>query len=405
MKHLKQWSEVLSRLQRDFNNFTSNDIISKEIVYNFISVQVTDLMKSFADNTTNDLNLKDRRMIVRIEVSNVIAFAQMNAKHQYDEKHQFLFMKTSDHALVRSHSEYDILFNAMLDKKLNQQFVELFKILKRVDRLTYRLKLSNHWRIHLVLFVAQLKPVSENNFFNRSRSNHSKSIFVRDDTDKVKFYEIEEVVNKRLNDKRDTKYLIRWKEYDLEFDEWRNLSEMKNAMNLVREYKELMKQTNYLSSRLEITSISSVSTSSASKHQFFIKIILRKSFKSSVSLFLLKHLLLISWCKCDQESSYLSRQRLQCLLILSLFKHHRRNFSRSSLSWSSIRLLLDDHHDCYYLHLSYDYSNESVASLFWWEQNIMILLCYTSWCIMLCVCRLRKRFASGLALLVYSFRS
>ena len=278
MKHLKQWSKMLSRLQRDFNNSTSNDITFNEIAYDFISVQAIDLMKSFADD--DDLSLKNRRMIARAKIFDAIVFAQMNVKHQYDDKHQSLFMKADDQILIRLHRDYDIFFIAMLDKKLSQQFVELFKILKRIERLTYRLKLFDHWRIHLVLFVAQLKLVSKtSNLFNRSRSNHSKSVFVRDDIDKVKFYEVEEVVDKRLSDKRDTKYLIRWKEYDSEFDEWRNLLEMKNAMNLVREYEELMKQTSYLSGRLKTSS-----TSSVSNHTFFIKIISRKAFKSSTSI-------------------------------------------------------------------------------------------------------------------------
>ena len=133
---------MLSRLQRDFNNFASNDITLNEIAYDFISIQAIDLTKFFADD--DDLSLKNRRMIARTKISDAIAFAQMNAKHQYDDKHQSLFMKADDQTLIRLHRDYDILFIAMLDKKLSQQFVELFKILKRIERLTYRLKLFDH---------------------------------------------------------------------------------------------------------------------------------------------------------------------------------------------------------------------------------------------------------------------
>ena len=142
MKHLKQWSKMLSRLQRDFNNFISNDITFNEIAYDFISIQAIALMKSFADD--NDLSRKNRRMIARAKIFDAIVFAQMNIKHQYDDKHQSLFMKVDDQILIRLHRDSDILFIAVLDKKLSQQFVELFKTLKRIERLIYRLKLFDH---------------------------------------------------------------------------------------------------------------------------------------------------------------------------------------------------------------------------------------------------------------------
>ena len=118
MKHLKQWSEMLSRLQRDFNNSTSNDITFNEIAYDFISIQTIDLTKSFAKN--DDFNLKNHLMIARAKIFDVIIFAQMNVKHQYNDEYQSLFMKASDQTLIRLHRDYDILFIAMLDKKLSQ---------------------------------------------------------------------------------------------------------------------------------------------------------------------------------------------------------------------------------------------------------------------------------------------
>ena len=102
--------EILLSLQRSFNNLFSieNSILNK-IVYNFIFVQALNLIKSFAtfvveasnfrietfDFTIGTrksfaddaLTLKQRRLIVRIEVSNAIAFAQINAKYYYDSKH------------------------------------------------------------------------------------------------------------------------------------------------------------------------------------------------------------------------------------------------------------------------------------------------------------------------------
>ena len=109
--------------------------------YDFISMQTLNLMKS---STIIELFFKNFRFIVRIKAFDVIVFAQMNVKYYYDEKHQSLFMKSDDYALIRLHREYDILFTTILNSKLNQQYARSFKILKKIDRLTYRLKFSSH---------------------------------------------------------------------------------------------------------------------------------------------------------------------------------------------------------------------------------------------------------------------
>ena len=81
---------------------------------------------------------------VRFEVIDVIAFAQMINKYYYDRKHQFLFMKIDDYALIRLHHDYNISTTEVLDKKLSQQYVDFFKIIEKIDNFAYKLKLSNH---------------------------------------------------------------------------------------------------------------------------------------------------------------------------------------------------------------------------------------------------------------------
>jgi hypothetical protein len=75
-------------------------------------------------------------------------------KLQYDRKHQYLNMRIDDYALLRFHKEYDIFATKILEKKLSQQYAELFKILKKMRNFAYRLKISNHWRIHSIISVA-----------------------------------------------------------------------------------------------------------------------------------------------------------------------------------------------------------------------------------------------------------
>ena len=215
-------------------------------------MQVLNLLKPSTNTDDDDLFLKNCHLIARFEAFDVIAFAQMNAKHYYDGKHQFLFMKSKDFAFIRLHKNYDISFTAILGSKLNQQYAGSFKILEKIGRLIYRLKLSQHWRIHLVLSVAQLKSTSsKTDPFDRLKSNHPLSMFVEKNTDKIKSYTLKKIIDKRLTARREPEYLIKWKEYDFEEDVWRNLLEMKNAMKLIKKYENLIKNIIYLSEHLK----------------------------------------------------------------------------------------------------------------------------------------------------------
>ena len=162
-------------------------------------------------------------------------------------------MKSEDFVYIRLHKKYNILFIAIFDSKFSQQYAESFKIFERIERFVYRLKLSQHWRIHSMLSVTQLKSSSSSriDFFDRPKSNHSSSIFVEEDTDKVKFYTLKKMIDKRFTARRELEYLIKWKEYNSEEDVWRNLLEIRTAMNLVKEYKKMVKTIIYLFERLD----------------------------------------------------------------------------------------------------------------------------------------------------------
>ena len=157
--------------------------------------------------------------------------------------------------------------------------------MKKIDRLVYRLKLSTHWRIHFVFFVTQLKSCFDSvaNFFSRSRSNHFDFVFVEEDIERVKSYEIERLINKRQTKRRETKYLMRWRDYDFENDDWRNLSKLDDVMNLIRKYEKVIRNITFLFERIKFIDTSIIS-SIESKKSFFV-VVIRKSLRKSVTSF------------------------------------------------------------------------------------------------------------------------
>ena len=273
MKNSRKWLVVLSKIQRHLNNVVSTTIDknSNEIVYEFISFQVDDFWKVFeiviivdVDNQMFidafvDINF-NFAIRVRVKIVDSIIFAQMKIKRNYDNKHKSIYMREKDYILIKLHHDYDIFFIVVLEFKFSQQFVEFFRVLKRVERLVYRLNFSTHWHIHSILFIIQLELISalSDDSFNRSRSNHSNFVFVEDDIERVKFYEIDKLIDKRQIKRRDSEYLVRWKEYDVQFDEWRNLFEFDDVMKLIRNYENIQNFIAHLFDRVQLFNSSSI---------------------------------------------------------------------------------------------------------------------------------------------------
>ena len=278
------------KIQRHINNvsFSVIDKSSNETVYDFIFLQIVDLWKFFANfivvvvdansSLSFDIFIDVNFSFVtrtRIKIADFIVFVQMKIKRHYDDKHKSIYMRERDYVFIKLHHEYDILSTTILELKFNQQFADSFRVLKRVRRLVYRLELFSHWRIYSILFIAQLESISVSieNFFKRHKIESFESIFVESDTNKIKFFEIERLMNKRQIARRDSKYLIRWKDCESENDDWKNFLELDNAQNLVDDYEKIKQRIFTLFDRLTIKNISMISksTKKCKSERFFKK--------------------------------------------------------------------------------------------------------------------------------------
>jgi hypothetical protein len=233
------WITALWKFQSVFNNTRSAAIekISNELLYEVTS--------NLSLNVSSSNKIVDNHTQLRKEAQNVIDWIQMINKIHYDRRHSSLFLKVSEWVLLKLHHEYFISESKHIIKKIFTQYVEFFKIVQRIERLVYRMNVSFDWKIHSVFFVAQLKSVSDSakNSFNRSRSTHSSSM-----TNTKNEYEIKRILNKRIV-KRDhdffIEYLIRWLDYESEWDRWYNVKNLSNVKKLIEDYeKELFNNFN-----------------------------------------------------------------------------------------------------------------------------------------------------------------
>lgn len=122
-----------------------------------------------------------------------------NEKTTYDRKHQPFFMKIGQSAMLQLHKGYNISVTAGVTRKLTQQYAGPFRIVEKVGCLAYKLDKPPDWRIHPVFSVAKPELVASPAKYLFAKLFPSKSLFVlvKDDTNKLKSFEIERLLNKR----------------------------------------------------------------------------------------------------------------------------------------------------------------------------------------------------------------
>ena len=143
-------------------------------------------------------------------------------KRYYDQGRKPIFFSIGDKVFLCLHKGYST--PSVANRKLGQ--------------LAYRLQIPDHWRIHNVFAIDHLEPAaSGEDPFSRPRPDLPGPVHVEGDTEYSKSYEIERLLDKRVTPTGRVKYLLRWKGWGPEYDEWRSLKQLQNAQELVAEYE------------------------------------------------------------------------------------------------------------------------------------------------------------------------
>ncbi len=107
------WPTALPAIQSIINNTSSltTGKTPNEIAYGFTPCRSLDLLSALPSPAI---------ATTRIEAADAITLGMANQKTYYDEKHQPLFMKKGEWAMLRLHKEYSISATLGITKKLTQ---------------------------------------------------------------------------------------------------------------------------------------------------------------------------------------------------------------------------------------------------------------------------------------------
>lgn len=229
----RDWVRSCTAIQNAFNNLRNagTGMTPNEVCLGF----TPNLSLIARDVYTQELNLTN----ARVDVADALELAQITMKTHYDRKHQPMFFKVGDWVRLRLHKGYH-LPGASSNAKIYDQYAGPFQIIERIGRSAYRLKFPAHWQVHDVVTVAWLEPDHKpgTDPFQRPSPDHPPAL-----DSAQELWELEEILNKRVSKRgkgMSTEYLVRWKGYGPEWDQWIN-KKLFASNDMIDEYEEAMK--------------------------------------------------------------------------------------------------------------------------------------------------------------------
>ena len=108
-------------------------------------------------------------------------------------------------------------------KKLSPKFVGPFLVVKEINKVAFKLKLPNNWKVHPVFHRSLLRP-----FIGDVPSNLSHPL-----VEPGHKYEVEQILRSRIV-RGKTQYLVKWKNYAIEEATWQTEADCENCKDLVK---------------------------------------------------------------------------------------------------------------------------------------------------------------------------
>lgn len=282
LKLIQNWPTVLPQLQAALNNSTKYSsilLMSNQVLFsfctreplNFLWVEESDVVEtSFdkhknmidpVDSLANHINSKvvfnenvnvatqqPKRVKLtatyqyrpaHIDAKNAIAFVSMQMKHYYDKAHTSRYFQMNN--MVNLHLHWGYFLSSIENKKLNQQFVDPLCITEWISRLAYRLNIPASWKIHDIVFITHLEPVTsaEEDSYCCSQFDHSDTVIMSLNTEPE--WEIKRFIQWHTHWKGwgfTTEYLVWWLGYGPEFNSWINIKNLDKARELMNKFDE-----------------------------------------------------------------------------------------------------------------------------------------------------------------------
>jgi len=230
------WSKWLDVLQFAYNNSTHSSHKSKpaELLLGYKPRSPLDFLKEQGLTVSKGQpNLRVRLMELaahRDAARDAIKRSTDRQAFQYDKRRKAPLLETGDEVLINPHA-LELIEAKGKGRKLIQRKIGPFEITEVISPTAYRLRLPDSYPMHNVVNIQHLTK------YHRSRDK-SRPIMSnpRDLLKSTEEYEVEKIVGEKRS-KGKNYYKVRWKGYDAENDTWQSARDLRNAPELLKEWK------------------------------------------------------------------------------------------------------------------------------------------------------------------------
>ena len=199
-KYEENWKNILSQIEYSINCFENRsiEISSFEMLYDVKSKNpLLRIIRRNQNLFSNEMNFLKIRKQIWLNVIDSIKMTQVKMSMLYDAKHRSSNLTGKIYIKIakQNHFNYHISkFSSLTIKKLNS-----FRIIRKIENLAYKLKLSINMKIHSVISVIYLKQTKKNDFDKKNSTNLISDFIIVNDKSQ---YAVEKLLRKKIKNEK-----------------------------------------------------------------------------------------------------------------------------------------------------------------------------------------------------------
>lgn len=229
------WTDNLTAVEMAVNNYQQSSTQQSPYYSNYgMHIKLPNQFNAFETSMPSVEEFAKRMNEVMNRANENMRSAQLKQKEQADKnRRETQNWKVGDYVFVSTENFRG--FN-----KIKEKFIGPFKIIEKINDVSYKVELPAKYQVHNVFHSSLLKTSYENVpelFPNRTIINVQPPVVKSVNKDEEDEWEIEQLIDRRKKRNR-LEYLVRWKGWSAEYDEWKTVDQLKNARSLMKEYDQ-----------------------------------------------------------------------------------------------------------------------------------------------------------------------
>jgi len=234
-----EWSSWLDILQFAYNNSTHSAHKSKpaELLLGYKPRSPLDFLKERGLNVTkgqSDLRARLAELAAHREAArDAIQRSTDRQAYQYDKRRRAPQLEVGDEVLINPHA-LELIETKGKGRKLVQRKIGPFEITEVISPTAYRLRLPDTYPMHNVVNIQHLTK-----YYRSPDKLRPRIANPRDLLKSTEEYEVEKIVGEKRH-KGKNYYRVRWKGYGAESDTWQSTRDLRNAPELLKEWRNIL---------------------------------------------------------------------------------------------------------------------------------------------------------------------